>query len=215
MNLYKFFEAGEIDESDSQKLEVFIPDKEQIAKVKAEILESDDNGEARAYFIEINEKNENELVENEVMETKIPWPWSLDKTEAACFSIEDLMKDIAGYSWMEADIVNSFSLCDLVELLERKCFVQVSHLEISNIESCIGEGGKILALVPEREWCIITNSEIPECFGISGMRAIEITMDESRNISAADHMIKEGRNIRLSSEQLNWLEDSWILEVYK
>ncbi len=215
MNSYKYFETDDIAESESQKMEAVIPDKEQMANVRAEILESDENGEAQAYYIDVNEKIDYEIMENEMMEKEVPWAWSMDKTQAAYLSIEDLMKDIAGYSWIEAGKLNSFTMCDLVEMLEKKSFVQVSHLERSNIESCISEGGNILALVPESEWCIITNSDIPECFGISGMRTIEITMDESRNIFASDHMIKEGSNISLSSEQLNWLEDSWILEVYK
>jgi hypothetical protein len=210
MPFSEFDDKEELTDAHGRRIESFIPDLDQLEAVNIEILENNALKEGDVFRILVNDNTR--VMDCEEIE---PWEKAETKTQAAYMSMKDIMRFHAGESWMEDGGEEGLSLGDALELLENRCFVQLSRLSFANIDACIKSGGRILAYMPEREWCGITGEAMPWSKDLPGMRTVAIDINEEDEIIVTDHYLGDGNGIHLDPTSLSWLGDAWMLEVYK
>lgn len=153
----------------------------------------------------------------EIDEEDEGWKFSDVPSKVTKLTVEKIMIELTGESWFCNEKEDGYSAGDIIEMLSKKTFVQLSELTIANIKACLENGGKIIAYFPDLVWREYFNqlSYLPS--EILGMRTIEIVeiLDENailiNNLSFAD-----GGKRQLDFTAFTWLaKDGWMLEVYK
>lgn len=156
-------------------------------------------------------------IADEIDEEDEGWKCSDVPTKVTKLTIEKIMIELTGESWFNSDKEDGYSVGEIIEMLSKKAFVQLSKLTIANIKACLDNGGKIIAYFPDlvwREYFI----QLPSLPGeVLGMRTVEIEkIADNGGVIINDLSSAEGKRKRLDQTSFAWLsKDGWMLEVYK
>ena len=170
----------------------------------------------------INEFNMERLriisnIDDEVEEDNEEWKFSDCPAEVTKLTIEKIMVELTGESWFGWDKEDGYSAGDIIELLSKKAFVQLSELTIANIKACLSNNGKVIAYFPDLVWREYFSqlSSLPS--EVLGMRTVEIVkIIDNDGMIINDLSSAEGKNKQLDMTSFDWLsKDGWMLEVYK
>lgn len=156
-------------------------------------------------------------VTDELDEEDEGWKYSDVPTEVTKLTIEKIMIELAGESWFNNDKEDGYSVGEIIEMLSRKAFVQLSELTIANIKACLDNGGKLIAYFPDLVWREYFNQLPSLPSEVLGMRTVEIEkIVDGEGIIINDLSSAEGRRKRLDMASFTWLsKDGWMVEVYK
>lgn len=170
----------------------------------------------------INDSNMEQIrlisnVIEEIGEEDEGWKFSDVPSKVTKLTVEKIMVELTGKSWFGNDKEDGYSAGDIIEMLSKKAFVQLSELTVANIKACLENNGNILAYFPDLVWREYFNqlSSLPS--EVLGMRAVEIVkVMENDVILINDLSSADGKKRQLDMTSFAWLaKDGWMLEVYK
>lgn len=145
------------------------------------------------------------------------WTWSEAPNEVTKLTIEKIMVELTGESWFDYEKDEGYSIGEIIELLSKRAFVQLSELTIANIRTCLENGGKVIAYFPDLVWREYFNQLVVLPNEVLGMRAIEVEeILYNDGIIINDFSSVEGKRKQLDQTSFKWLsQNGWMLEVYK
>lgn len=156
-------------------------------------------------------------IADEVEEEDEVWKYSDVPTEVTRLTMEKIMIELAGESWLNNDKEDGYSIGEIIEILSRKAFVQLSELTVANIKACLDSGGKLIAYFPDLVWREYFHQLPSLPSEILGMRAVEIErLIDNEGMIINDLSSAEGKRKQLDMASFAWLsKDGWMVEVYK
>lgn len=184
-----------------------IPNDDMLKKLTVQMIHESDTEQVR--FIS--------NVADEIDEDDEGWKYSDVPTEVTKLTVEKIMIELAGESWFNNDKEDGYSVGEIIEMLSRKAFVQLSELTIANIKACLDNGGKLIAYFPDLVWREYFNQLPSLPSEVLGMRTVEIEkIVDGEGIIINDLSSAEGKRKQLDMASFAWLsKDGWMLEVYK
>lgn len=154
---------------------------------------------------------------NEEDEDDEGWSFSDVPSKVTRLTIEKIMIELTGESWFGNDKEDGYSIGDIIEILSKKAFVQLSELTVANVKACLENGGKIIAYFPDLVWREYFGrlSSLPD--EVLGMRTVEIVkMVDNNVIIINDLSCADDRKKQLDMTAFTWLaKGGWMLEVYR
>lgn len=156
-------------------------------------------------------------IPEEINEEDEGWKFSDVPNEITKITIEKVMIDLVGESWFNDDKEEGYSIGEIIDMLSQKAFVQLSELTMVNIETCLNNGGKVIAYFPDLVWREYFNQIDTLPNEVLGMRIVEIEkVVDNLEIIINDVSSVDGKMKSLDITTFEWLsKDGWMLEVYK
>lgn len=200
--------GGELRDANDKRIEILpVPSGDMLDRLTVQTISGADMERVRLI------SNFNDEIEEE----DEGWKYSDAPAKATKLTIEKIMVELAGESWFGDEREDGYSAGEIIDMLSRRAFVQLSELTAANIRACLDNGGKVIAYFPDLVWREYFDQPASLPAEVPGMRAVEIeSMAGDGGIVINDLSSAGGKGKRLDMATFAWLaKDGWMLEVYK